>query len=166
MSYPESYKYAKSHEWVLIERDAATIGITDYAQGSLGDILYVDGAVGRPDRPGHLVMQGREVFRYAVGLMAAAVDEALAANHLTQDDIDWMVPHQANIRIIDGMARKLGLTDERVVKTVAEHAITSAAAIPLALATAYQDGRLRRGHLVLMEALGGGLTWGSALVRL
>jgi 3-oxoacyl-[acyl-carrier-protein] synthase-3 len=137
-----------------------------HAKGALGDILYVDGAVGRPDRPGHLVMQGREVFRYAVGLMAAAVDEALAANHLTHEDIDWMVPHQANIRIIDGMARKLGLTDDRVIKTVAEHANTSAASIPLALAVAHQDGRLRRGHLVLMEALGGGLTWGSALVRL
>jgi 3-oxoacyl-[acyl-carrier-protein] synthase-3 len=88
------------------------------------------------------------------------------ANGLHHSDIDWLVPHQANLRIIDGMGRKLGLSDDRVVKTVDLHANTSAASIPLALAVAYGDGRLRRGQLVLMEALGGGLTWGSALVRL
>ena len=137
-----------------------------HAQGSLGDILYVDGAVGRPDHPGHLVMNGREVFRHAVLRLAEAVDEALAANGLTRADVDWLVPHQANLRIIDAMGRKLGLAPERVVVTVDRHANTSAASVPLALAEAWHDGRIRRGDLVLLEALGGGLTWGSALVRL
>jgi 3-oxoacyl-[acyl-carrier-protein] synthase-3 len=137
-----------------------------HAQGTLGDILYVDGAVGRQDRPGHLVMNGREVFRHAVVRLAEAVEEALAANGLEHRDIDWLVPHQANRRIIDAMGRKLGLPPERVVITVDRHANTSAASVPLALAEARQDGRIRAGDLVLMEALGGGLTWGSALVRM
>ena len=137
-----------------------------HADGTLGEMLYVDGAVGRPDRPGHLVMNGREVFRHAVTKLAAAVDEALAANGLTCADIDWLVPHQANRRIIEAMGKKLGLSTDRVVMTVDRHANTSAASIPLALAEAYADGRIKRGDLVLMEALGGGLTWGSALLRL
>ena len=137
-----------------------------HAQGTQGDILYVDGAVGRPDRSGHLVMNGREVFRHAVTRLAEAVDEALAANGLTRGDVDWLVPHQANLRIIDAMGRKLGLPAERIVVTVDRHANTSAAAVPLALAEAWHDGRIRRGDLVLLEALGGGLTWGSALVRM
>jgi 3-oxoacyl-[acyl-carrier-protein] synthase III len=137
-----------------------------HAQGTLGDILFVDGAVGRPDRPGHLVMNGREVFRHAVTRLAEAVDEALTANGLTRRDVDWLVPHQANLRIIDAMGRKLGLPPERVVITVDRHANTSAASVPLALAEAVQDGRIRQGDLVIMEALGGGLTWGSTLVRM
>ena len=137
-----------------------------HAQGSLGDILYVDGAVGQPDRPGHLVMHGKEVFRHAVTRLAGAVEEALAANNLTHRDIDWLVPHQANRRIIDAMGKRLGLPADRVVVTVDRHANTSAASVPLALAEACQDGRIRRGQLVLLEALGGGLTWGSALVRM
>jgi 3-oxoacyl-[acyl-carrier-protein] synthase III len=137
-----------------------------HAQGTLGDILYVDGAVGRKDKPGHLVMNGREVFRHAVTRLAEAVEEALAANGLTRHDIDWLVPHQANLRIIDAMGRKLGLASERVVVTVDRHANTSAASVPLALAEARADGRIRGGDLVLLEALGGGLTWGSALVRM
>jgi 3-oxoacyl-[acyl-carrier-protein] synthase-3 len=137
-----------------------------HAQGNLGDILYVDGAVGQPDKPGHLVMNGREVFRHAVTRLAEAVEEALAANDLTRTDVDWLVPHQANSRIIDAMGRKLGLPPERVVMTVDRHANTSAASVPLALAEARCDGRIRIGDLVLLEALGGGLAWGSALVRL
>ena len=136
-----------------------------HAEGRLGDILYVDGAVGQPG-PGTLAMNGREVFRHAVAKLAAVVDEALVANGLAQSDVDWLVPHQANLRIIHALGRKLGLAPERVVVTVDRHANTSAASIPLALADAYGDGRIRRGDLVLMEALGGGLTWGSALVRL
>ena len=149
--------------------EAAAPGILSthlHSDGRLGDILYVDGAVGRPDRPGHLVMNGREVFRHAVTRLSDAVSEALTANGLTAGDVDWLVPHQANARIIDGVGRKLGLPAEKVVLTVDHHANTSAASIPLALAEAYGDGRIRPGHLVLMEALGGGLTWGSALVRL
>jgi 3-oxoacyl-[acyl-carrier-protein] synthase-3 len=137
-----------------------------HAQGTLGDILYVDGAVGQPDKPGHLVMHGREVFRHAVTRLAEAVDEALAANGLGHADIDWLVPHQANSRIINAMGKKLGLPPERVVVTVDRHANTSAASVPLALAEARADGRIKSGDLVLLEALGGGLTWGSALVRL
>jgi 3-oxoacyl-[acyl-carrier-protein] synthase III len=137
-----------------------------HAQGELGDILYVDGAVGQPDKPGHLVMHGREVFRHAVTRLAEAVEEALAANGLGHSDIDWLVPHQANSRIINAMGKKLGLPPERVVVTVDRHANTSAASVPLALAEARADGRIKSGDLVLLEALGGGLTWGSALVRL
>jgi 3-oxoacyl-[acyl-carrier-protein] synthase III len=137
-----------------------------HAQGTQGDILYVDGAVGQRDRPGYLMMQGREVFRQAVVRLAEAVEEALAANGLTHQDIDWLVPHQANLRIIDAMARKLHLPPEQVVVTVDRHANTSAASVPLALAEAWHDGRIKRGDLVLLEALGGGLTWGSALVRM
>jgi len=137
-----------------------------HAQGDLGDLLYVDGAVGQPERTGQLRMNGREIFRHAVAKLSAAVDEALVANDLRQADIDWLVPHQANIRIIDAMGRKLGLAPGRVVVTVDRHANTSAASIPLAMADADVDGRLQRGDLVVLEALGGGLTWGSALVRL
>ena len=136
-----------------------------HAQGTLGDMLYVDGAVGQPGRPGHLMMNGREVFRHAVSKLAAVVDEALAANGLGHADIDWLVPHQANRRIIDAMGKKLGLASGRVVVTVDRHANTSAASVPLALAEACGDGRIKRGDLIVMEALGGGMTWGSALVR-
>jgi 3-oxoacyl-[acyl-carrier-protein] synthase III len=137
-----------------------------HAQGTLADILYVDGAVGQPEKSGYLVMKGQEVFRHAVIRLAEAVDEALAANGLTRRDVDWLVPHQANLRIIDAMGKRLGLPSERVVVTVDRHANTSAASVPLALAEAWKDGRIRHGDLVLMEALGGGLTWGSALVRM
>jgi 3-oxoacyl-[acyl-carrier-protein] synthase-3 len=136
-----------------------------HSDGRFGDILFVDGAVGRHDKPGHLVMKGPEVFRHAVGKLSGAVDEALQAAGLTYADVDWLVPHQANRRIIDAMGKRLGLPPERVVITVDRHANTSAASIPLALADAVGDGRIKRGDLLLMEALGGGLTWGSALVR-
>ncbi len=137
-----------------------------HAQGDLGSLLYIDGAVGRPELSGHLRMNGREIFRHAVAKLAAVVDEALAANGLGHGDVDWLVPHQANLRIIDAMGRKLGLPPERVVVTVDRHANTSAASVPLALADAWHGGRMRRGDLVVLEALGGGLTWGSALLRL
>jgi len=137
-----------------------------HSDGAFADILYVDGAVGQRDRPGHLVMNGREVFRQAVTLLSSAVTEALQANGLMPKDIDWLVPHQANLRIIDGVGKKLGLPPERVVVTVDQHANTSAASIPLALWQAVNDGRIKPGQLILLEALGGGLTWGSALIRL
>jgi 3-oxoacyl-[acyl-carrier-protein] synthase-3 len=137
-----------------------------HSDGAFANILYVDGAVGQRDKPGHLVMNGREVFRQAVNLLSAAVNEALEANGLTEKNIDWLVPHQANRRIIDGVGKKLGLPPERVVVTVDRHANTSAASIPLALWQALSDGRIKPGQLILLEALGGGLTWGSALLRL
>ncbi len=137
-----------------------------HADGRQADILLVDGGPGSTGGTGVVRMQGREVFRHAVTKLAAVVDEALAANGLGHADISWLVPHQANIRIIEGMGRKLHLPPERVVVTVDRHANTSAASIPLALAEAWADGRIRPGDLVLMEAIGGGLTWGAALARM
>jgi len=110
-------------------------------------------------------MEGREVFRHAVTNLAAVVNEALVANGLEPDDIDWLVPHQANQRILDATARKLGMPAERVISTVARHANTSAASVPLALAEAVEDGRIKRGDLLLLEAMGGGFTWGASLLR-
>lgn len=136
-----------------------------HADGRHGDILQVDGGAGSTGGTGVVRMAGREVFKHAVVKLASAVDEALAANGLDQSDIAWLVPHQANIRIIEAMGKKLGLPLERVVVTVDRHANTSAASIPLALAEATRDGRIRPGELVLMEAIGGGLTWGAALAR-
>lgn len=150
-----------------VEEDAQ-VGILSthlHSDGKLRDLLYVDGGPGTNQQVGHLRMLGREVFRHAVTNLAAVVTEALEANGLSQDDIDWLVPHQANKRILDGTARKLGLPEERVVVTVDRHANTSAASVPLALDEAVRDGRIKEGDLVLMEAMGGGLTWGSALVR-
>jgi 3-oxoacyl-[acyl-carrier-protein] synthase-3 len=136
-----------------------------HSDGRDFDMLYVDGGPSSTQTTGKVRMDGREVFRSAVLRLAEAVDEALAANHLTAADIDWLVPHQANRRIIDSMGRKLGLTGEKIVVTIERHANTSAASVPLALAEAVGDGRIRPGHLVLMEAMGGGLTWGASLVR-
>lgn len=136
-----------------------------YSDGRHRDALYVDGGPSSTQTVGHLRMQGREVFRHAVVRMAEAIDHALDANNLTPGDIDWLVPHQANIRIIEAMAQRLNLPMDRVVVTVDRHANTSAASIPLALDEASSDGRLKAGDVVLLEALGGGFTWGSALVR-
>jgi 3-oxoacyl-[acyl-carrier-protein] synthase-3 len=136
-----------------------------HSDGRFGDILKVDGGAGSTGGAGVVRMAGKEVFRHAVTKLASAVDEALAANGLLQSDVAWLVPHQANLRIIEGMGKKLGLPPERVVVTVDRHANTSAASIPLALAEATRDGRIHPGDLVLMEAIGGGLTWGAALAR-
>jgi 3-oxoacyl-[acyl-carrier-protein] synthase-3 len=136
-----------------------------HSDGQHADLLYVDGGPSSTGTVGKLRMHGREVFRHAVVNLAQVVDEALAANGLARSDIDWLVPHQANKRILDGTARKLGLPEARVVVTVERHANTSAASIPLALDEAVRDGRIRPGHLLLLEAMGGGFTWGASLVR-
>jgi 3-oxoacyl-[acyl-carrier-protein] synthase III len=136
-----------------------------HSDGCGYDILYVDGGPSSTATTGFLRMEGKEVFRHAVHRLAEVVDEALAANGLSARDLDWLVPHQANRRIIDSMAKKLDLPASKVVITIDRHANTSAASVPLALAEAVADGRIRPGHLVLMEAMGGGLTWGAALVR-
>jgi 3-oxoacyl-[acyl-carrier-protein] synthase III len=136
-----------------------------HSDGSGYDLLYVDGGVSTTGTSGHLRMHGKEVFKYAVLRLAEVVDEALTANGLQPDAIDWLVPHQANRRIIDAMGRKLGLSADKVVVTIDRHANTSAASVPLALAEAASDGRIRPGQLVLLEAMGGGLTWGAGLVR-
>jgi 3-oxoacyl-[acyl-carrier-protein] synthase III len=136
-----------------------------HSDGRDYDLLYVDGGPSTTRTTGLLRMEGREIFKLAVQRLADAVDEALDANKLTARDVDWLVPHQANRRIIDAMGRKLELPGEKVVVTIDRHANTSAASIPLALAEAAGDGRIRQGQLVLMEAMGGGLTWGASLVR-
>ncbi len=136
-----------------------------HSDGRHGDILQIEGGAGTTGGTGLLRMAGREVFKHAVTKLAAVVDEALAANGLGHGDVTWLVPHQANIRIIEAMGKKLHMSMERVVVTVDRHANTSAASIPLALAEATRDGRINRGDLVLMEAIGGGLTWGAALAR-
>jgi 3-oxoacyl-[acyl-carrier-protein] synthase III len=136
-----------------------------HSDGRYYDLLYVDGGVSTTGRAGFLRMEGKEVFRHAVECLASVVDEALAANGLRARDIDWLVPHQANRRIIDAMARRLALPPEKVVLTIDRHANTSAASVPLGLAEAASDGRIKPGQLILVEAMGGGLTWGSALIR-
>ena len=127
--------------------------------------LYVDGGPSSTQTTGHLRMEGKEVFRFAVGAITDVIEAALEATGLTPADIDWFVPHQANLRIIDASARKFGIPPDRVVVTVDKHGNTSAASIPLALAEARKDGRIRPGHVVLLESLGGGFTWGSAVLR-
>ncbi len=153
---------------ILEAKDASESGILSthlYADGNYKDILYTNGGVSTTGDSGHIVMHGREVFKHAVKLMAGAVNAALEANDLSADQIDWLVPHQANARIIEATAKKLNLPMERVIMTVANHGNTSAASIPLAFDEAMKSGRIQSGQSVLFEALGGGLTWGSALVR-
>ena len=136
-----------------------------FSDGTYYDKLYVDGGPSTTQTAGFVHMEGKEVFRHAVVNLAAAVDAAIASAGIKADDVDWLVPHQANRRIIDSMGNKLKLAPEKVVVTIDRHANTSAASIPLALAEAVNDGRIQRGQLVLMEAMGGGFTWGSALIR-
>ncbi len=137
-----------------------------HADGKHWDKLYTSGGAGSTGTTGTVVMEGQEVFRHAVRCLAEVVDEALLANAMQPEEIDWLVPHQANKRIIDSTAKKLGLSSERVILTVADHANTSAASIPLALATAVQDGRIKPGQIVLLDAMGAGLTWAAAMVRM
>ena len=136
-----------------------------HSDGRHYDLLYTDGGPGSTGTTGHTKMEGQEVFRHAVINLAEVVDEALAANHLKPEEIDWLVPHQANQRIIDGTAKKLNMSPERVVLTISGHANTSAASSPRALATASKDGRIKTGQIVLLDAMGGGFTWGAAVVR-
>ena len=136
-----------------------------HSDGRHRDLLYVDGGPSSTQTVGHLRMSGRDVFKHAVKLLAGAVDEALAANAMVAEDIDWLVPHQANRRIMDATQRKLGLPAKKMVVTIDRHANTSAASIPLALAEAAGDGRIKPGQIVLVEGMGGGFTWGSALIR-
>lgn len=136
-----------------------------HSDGRFHDSLYVNGGPSSTKTVGVVQMNGQEVFKHAVAKLSEVVEEALSAHGLSGADIDWLVPHQANKRIIDGMARKLGLGANRVVVTVDHHANTSAASIPLALAEAVEDGRLQAGQLVLIEAIGGGLSWGAGVIR-
>lgn len=136
-----------------------------HADGRYNDLLYVDGGVSTTGTVGKLRMKGREVFRHAVVNLAAVMNESLAMAGLQPSDVDWVVPHQANARILDATARKLDLAPEKVIVTVDRHANTSAASVPLALDAAVRDGRIQRGDLLVLEAMGGGFTWGAAVVR-
>ena len=136
-----------------------------HADGRHNELLYVDGGPSTTGTVGKLRMKGREVFRHAVVNLAAVMGEALVAADLTPEDVDWVVPHQANARILDATARKLGLPAEKVVMTVDRHANTSAASVPLALDAAVRDGRIQPGQIVVLEAMGGGFTWGASVVR-
>jgi 3-oxoacyl-[acyl-carrier-protein] synthase-3 len=136
-----------------------------HADGRHNELLYVDGGPSTTGTVGKLRMKGREVFRHAVVNLAAVMGESLAIAGLTADDVDWVVPHQANARILDATARKLGMPPEKVIVTVDQHANTSAASVPLALDVATRDGRIKAGDLVVLEAMGGGFTWGAAVVR-
>jgi 3-oxoacyl-[acyl-carrier-protein] synthase-3 len=135
------------------------------SDGAHKEKLYVDGGPSTTGTVGHLRMQGREVFKHAVGMITDVIVAAFDATGLSIEQLDWLVPHQANIRIIEGSAKKLGIPMEKVVVTVDQHGNTSAASIPLALAQAAGDGRIKEGDLVLLEAMGGGFTWGSVLLR-
>lgn len=136
-----------------------------HADGRHNELLYVDGGPSTTGTVGKLRMKGREVFRHAVVNLATVMQESLETAGLTADQVDWVVPHQANARILDATARKLGLPAEKVVLTVDQHANTSAASVPLALDAAVRDGRIQRGQIVVLEAMGGGFTWGAAVVR-
>jgi len=147
------------------EGDRGILATRLHADGRHNDLLFVDGGPSTTQTVGKLRMKGREVFRHAVVNLAEVLNEVLAAAGLESSDIDWVVPHQANARILDATARKLGLSPDKVVVTVDRHANTSAASVPLALDTAVKDGRIKRGDLVVLEAMGGGFTWGAAALR-
>jgi 3-oxoacyl-[acyl-carrier-protein] synthase-3 len=145
--------------------DRGVLNSKIYSDGRLSHLLYVDGGPSTTGTTGHLRMEGKEVFRHAVTNISASIVASAAEAGVAISDIDWFVPHQANQRILDGTARKLGIDSAKVVSTVAQHGNTSAASVPLALATAVADGRIKKGQLVLLEAMGGGFTWGASLIR-
>ncbi len=135
------------------------------SDGNHKEKLFVDGGPSTTQTVGHLRMEGREVFKHAVGMITDVIEASFEETGLTAEDIDWFVPHQANKRIIDASAKKLNIAEGKVVITVDRHGNTSAASVPLALATAVADGRIKKGDLVLLEAMGGGFTWGAVLLR-
>ncbi|HEY6632595.1 MAG TPA: beta-ketoacyl-ACP synthase III [Rhizobiaceae bacterium] len=158
---------------IVLEAEENEGGISDRgiiasslrSDGAHKDKLFVDGGPGTTGTVGHLRMEGREVFKHAVGMITDVIEDIYAKAGITSEDLDWFVPHQANKRIIDASAKKLGIAGEKVVTTVQLHGNTSAASVPLALSVAVADGRIKKGDLVLLEAMGGGFTWGAVLVR-
>jgi 3-oxoacyl-[acyl-carrier-protein] synthase-3 len=145
--------------------DRGILDVKLFSDGRLNSLLYTDGGVSSTRSAGFLQMEGREVFKHAVTKISSAMEATLESAGLTIEDVDWFVPHQANQRILDGTARKLGIRPERVISTIAIHGNTSAASVPLALDVAVCDGRIKQGDLLLLEAMGGGFTWGAALLR-
>ncbi|MER8899202.1 beta-ketoacyl-ACP synthase III [Mesorhizobium sp. M0676] len=158
---------------LVLEADEGTGGIADRgvlamslrSDGAHKDKLFVDGGPSTTGTVGHLRMEGREVFKHAVGMITDVIEATFSQAGITAGDLDWFVPHQANKRIIDASAKKLGIAEQKVVVTVDLHGNTSAASVPLALSVAVADGRIKKGDLVLLEAMGGGFTWGAVLVR-
>ena len=142
------------------------LGTRLHADGAQHDLLYVDGGPSTTQTVGHVRMRGPEVFRHAVTNLSSVLREVLEDQGISADEIDWVVPHQANARILDATARKLGISPDKVIVTVDRHANTSAASVPLALDTARRDGRIKAGDLVMLEAMGGGFTWGASLIRM
>jgi 3-oxoacyl-[acyl-carrier-protein] synthase-3 len=155
----------QAHDGHGTNSDQGVLNTKLFSDGRLHDMLYTDGGVSSTQTAGKLKMQGKEVFKHAVTNIAAAIVASSDASGVPLDQIDWFVPHQANQRILDGTAKKLGIDPAKVISTVALHGNTSAASVPLALVTAVRDGRIKRGDLVLLEAMGGGFTWGAALLR-
>jgi 3-oxoacyl-[acyl-carrier-protein] synthase-3 len=147
------------------DSDRGILATKLHADGRYNDLLYVDGGPSTTGTVGKLRMKGREVFRHAVTNLAAVLGEVLDAAGLSAADVDWVVPHQANARILDATAKKLGLSPDKIIVTVDRHANTSAASVPLAFDVAVKDGRIKRGDLVVLEAMGGGFTWGAAALR-
>lgn len=145
--------------------DRGVLAASLRSDGTHKEKLYVDGGPSTTGTVGHLRMEGREVFKHAVGMITDVIEATFSQAGITADDLDWFVPHQANKRIIDASAKKLGIAEEKVVITVDKHGNTSAASVPLALSIAAADGRIKRGDLVLLEAMGGGFTWGAVLLR-
>lgn len=152
-------------EGVGLTSDTGILAAKLRSDGSHKTKLYVDGGPSTTKTVGHLRMQGREVFKHAVGMITDVIEDSFAIAGIKPDDIDWFVPHQANRRIIEASAKKLGIAEEKVVITVDRHGNTSAASVPLALSVAVEDGRIKKGDLILLEAMGGGFTWGAILLR-
>lgn len=150
-------------EGVIADRGVLAAALR--SDGQHKEKLYVDGGVSTTGTVGHLKMEGREVFKHAVGMITDVIEATFSQARISAEDLDWLVPHQANKRIIDASAKKLGIAEEKVVITVDQHGNTSAASVPLALSVAVADGRIKRGDLVLLEAMGGGFTWGAVLLR-
>jgi 3-oxoacyl-[acyl-carrier-protein] synthase-3 len=155
----------QAHEGVGDNSDQGILNTRLFSDGRLHDMLYTDGGVSSTQDAGKLRMHGKEVFKHAVTNIAAAISASVETARIPIGEIDWFVPHQANQRILDGTAKKLGIDPAKVISTVALHGNTSAASVPLALVAAVRDGRIKRGELVLLEAMGGGFTWGAALLR-
>jgi 3-oxoacyl-[acyl-carrier-protein] synthase III len=146
--------------------DRGLLGFALRADGTKQDLLFVDGGVSTDGKVGHLRMQGNQVFRHAVVNISEAIHAAAEDARIDVSTVDWFIPHQANQRILEGVARRVGIDEHKVITTVGHHANTSAASIPLALYEGVKDGRVKPGHLLLLEAMGGGLTWGACVLRL
>jgi len=155
----------EAHEGQGSNADRGILAVSLRSDGQHRDKLYVDGGPSTTATTGHLRMQGREVFKYAVGMITDVVEDCFAKTGISAEELNWFIPHQANKRIIDASAHKMGIASEKVVISVDKHGNTSAASVPLALASAEHDGKLKKGDLIMLEAMGGGFTWGAILLR-